>query len=124
MKKVSIAILAAFAGSAPALAQAPDWWLVSGGPGETSVQFIDAESITKRGSVVSFDVATYWGNGRNMARELTISCNEQPVGSRYTELQEFACGSDETRMSTGLKLGSTEPEWLAKTVLAMPSEAN
>lgn len=121
MKRLSTAIATTIFASAPSFATAPDWWLVSGGPGDTSVKFVDAASIEKKGGAVSFDVATYWGNGRNMERELTISCSEEAVGSPYTDLQQFACGSAETRMNTGLKLGSTDPDWLAKTVLAMPS---
>ncbi len=121
MKKLSIAIAATIVASTPSFAAAPDWWLVSGGPGAPSVQFVDAASIKKIGGAVSFDVATYWGNGRNMERALTISCNEQPGGSPYADLQKFACGSDETRMNTALKLGSMDLDWMAKTVLAMPS---
>lgn len=121
MKKFGILIAATMFASAPASAAAPDWWLVSGEPGASSVQFIDVASIIKKGGSVSFDVATYWGNGHNMERKLTISCSEQTAGSPYSELQQFACGSDETRMSTGVKLGSTDPDWLAKTVLSMPS---
>ncbi len=121
MKNTGILIAASIFASTPALAATPDWWLVSGEPGASSVQFIDASSIRKSGGSVSFDVATYWGNGRNMERELTISCNEQTPGSPYSDLQQFACGSDETRMSTGLKLGSQSPEWMAKTLMSMPS---
>ncbi len=121
MSKFGIAIAATILASTPAIAAKPDWWLVSGGPGASSVQFIDAASIRKSSGSVSFDVATYWGNGRNMERRLTISCTEKTAGSLYSELQQFACGSDDTRMSTGVKLGSTDPNWLAKTVLSMPS---
>lgn len=121
MSKFGIAIAAATMASTPAMAAAPDWWLVSGAPGASSVQFIDASSIRKKSGSVTFDVATYWGNGHNMERKLTISCNEKIAGSPYSDLQQFACGSDETRMSTGVKLGSTDPDWLAKTVLSMPS---
>ena len=117
MNRIAIAVAATILASTPAMAAAPDWWLVSGAPGASSVQFIDASSIRKNGGSVSFDVATYWGNGSNMERKLTISCNEQTAGSPYSDLQQFACGSDETRMSTAVKLGSTDPDWLARTVL-------
>ncbi len=121
MKKTGILIATSIFASTPVMAAAPDWWLVSGQPGASSVQFIDASSIRKKRGSVSFDVATYWGNGRNMERELTISCKEQTAGSPYSDLQQFACGSEETRMSTGLKLGPQSPEWMAKTILSMPS---
>ena len=127
MKKLTIAILATVFISAPlfaqtqAFAQTRDWWLVSGEPGDTVVQFIDAASVEKTDFSVSFDVATYWSNGRSMERELTMKCNEKPVANAYVDLWKFACGSDEIRMSSALKLGSTKPDWLAKTVFTMPS---
>ena len=121
MKKVSIAITAAIFASAPSVAAAPDWWMVSGGPGESSVQFVDAASIQKASSSVSFDVATYWSNGRQMERQLTMRCDEKPTNATYADMWKFACGSDKIRMSSGLKLGPTEPEWLAKTMFSMPA---
>lgn len=121
MKKLTIAILATVFISVPLFAQTQDWWLVSGEPGDTVVQFIDAASVEKTDFSVSFDVATYWSNGRSMERELTMKCNEKPVANAYVDLWKFACGSDEIRMSSALKLGSTKPDWLAKTVFTMPS---
>ena len=121
MKQLSIAIAATVFASTPSIAAAQDWWLVSGGPGASSVQFVDVASIRTRSGAVSFDVATYWGNGRNMERALTFRCDQKPVSGLYAELKNFACSSKEARMSTALKLGTTEREWMAKTLLAMPS---
>lgn len=121
MKKIAMLIAASLFVGTPAMAAAPDWWLVSGEPGAASVQFIDASSIRKQRGSVTIDVATYWGNGHNMERTLTMSCDQHIASSRHAELQTFACGSNETRMSTGVKLGSTKPGWLAKTVMSMPS---
>ncbi len=121
MKKLSIAVSVALLASAPSYAAQPDWWMVSGGPGEASVQFIDAASIKRKNTSVSFDVATYWNNGRQMERKLTMRCNEKPENAGYADMWKFACGSDEVRMSSGLKLGPTEPEWFAKTVFSMPA---
>ncbi len=121
MKKLTIAIVAAACASTPILAKSQDWWLVSGEPGAAKVEFIDAASIDRSGASVTFDVATYWNNGRQMERELTMNCDVEPDAASYSELWNFACGSQDVRMSSGLMLGQTKPEWLAKTVFAMPS---
>lgn len=121
MKKLMIAITAFIFASAPALALGEDWWLVSGEPGDTSVQFIDASSVEKQGNSMSFDVATYWSNGRSMERDLTMNCNVRPGAESYAELWTFACGTEELRMKSALKLGSQTPEWLANTIFTMPT---
>lgn len=121
MKKVVISVAAIAFVTTSAFAQDQDWWLVSGQPGDDSAQFIDANSVERNGATVSFDVATYWSNGSNMDRELTMNCNQRPATESYAELWTFACGSEETRMSSALKLGPTDPEWMAKTVFGMPS---
>jgi len=121
MKTMRIAILASIVASTPALAENEDWWLVSGEPGDTSVQFIDAASVNRDRSSVSFGVATYWSNGRSMERNLTMDCDKKPVAESYRDLWQFACGSEEIRLRTALKLGSQEPGWLAKTIFSMSS---
>ncbi len=121
MKKLYFAIIAALLSSAPALAKSQDWWLVSGAPGAAKIEFIDAASIKRSGNSIKFDVATYWSNGRSLERELKMDCDVKPDDATYSELWNFACGSDEVRMNSGLKLGQNQPEWLAKTVFTMPS---
>lgn len=120
MKKVVLAVVAAALGITPVSAHDFDWWLVNGGPGASSIDFVDVASINENGSDLSFNVATYWRNGNVEQRHLTMHCSSKLSDSRAIDLQNFVCGSSEQRMESGMIVDASSMDWIARIVFNSP----
>lgn len=102
-------------------ASAADWWWVSGQPGSSVVQFVDAESVVREGETVTFLTARVERSDQT-ARETreTLRCDLEEGDAA---LRRFACATDEQRMHFAAMLGPLTPLYAARAVFATPAIA-
>lgn len=120
MKYLCKVALAAFIVAAPAQAQASEWWLVTGEPGDDVAQFADSASIVDKGPVRTIHIVDHWRDGRAVSRTISIHCDR----TSNVALNLFACGDDAYRMRTAMLLGEMHREDFARVLFSVaPSSA-
>lgn len=112
-------LIASVAALVPAQAFAADWWWVAGDPGSNVALFVDADSVTREGEVVTF-ISARVERGDEAARETrqTMRCgsNEGDMA-----LRRFACATNEERMHFAAMLGPLTPLYAARAVFEAPA---
>lgn len=116
MKSFCKAALAALIFAVPAQAQAGEWWLVTGEPGDDAAQFADSASIVETGNMRTITIADHRRDGRNSERTVSIRCDRAGT----TALDRFTCGDDAYRMRTAMLLGETSRESFARILFSVP----
>lgn len=106
--------------SIPAQAQAADWWLVAGDPGDSSAAFVDADTVERTEGEVTFVAQTILRNGKATVTTQRMRCDAPVAPGEREAMQRFACGTDEERMRSAMIIFPMAPLQAAQLIFAMP----
>ncbi len=122
MRSVAPVMSAAILALSASAAQAADWWLVPGGPGDRVAQFADAATLVRSDDVVGLSVLRIDRAGRSSEAFQHVDCRAHGGWRGAEALRRFACASDRDRDHFGLILASQSPAEVARMVLGSDSD--
>lgn len=121
MMKSGVAMMAAILVLAAGPAEATDWWLVSGAPGEDTAIFADAETLARRDDAASVRVLRIDRSGRSAERLADVRCSGRAASREEEAVRRFACASAQDRDQFGLILASMSPDEVARMIFGTGS---
>ena len=121
MMKSGVAMMAAILVLAAGPAEAADWWLVSGAPGEDTAIFADAETLARRDDAASVRVLRIDRSGRSAEKLADVRCSGRAASREEEAVRRFACASAQDRDQFGLILASMSPDEVARMIFGMGS---
>ena len=114
-----IAAAALLSVSAAQAAPAADWWWVAGDSKDDVAVFVDAETARLTGRTAAIDMVLVERSGARLTDTWRGRCDLPPSSEEMRAVAEFACGSDETRMSSAAMLGGLTPEEAARAIFGV-----
>jgi len=118
MKSTGKAILAMALSTAPMQAQAAEWWYVLGSQDAQTIQFVDTDSTIRTHNTVTLAVQRFNRVGKAFRSVETIRCDAAAPGPDARVLRDFACGTLDRRMNSGVILGEMTPAQATQIVFA------